>query len=79
LYCSTNTIRIIKENAMAQHILYMAKRRNAHKVLVTIPERKRQVGRPSHKWGYSNLITNVTMITRKSMVMSVAMTNTVPR
>jgi hypothetical protein len=69
LYSPTNTIRIIKENAMARHIAYTAKRRNAQDVLVTIPERKRQLERPRHKWGYSNLVTNVNMITTKSMVM----------
>jgi hypothetical protein len=39
LNCSTVNIRIIKDNSMAGHIAYMAKRRKEQEVLITMLER----------------------------------------
>jgi hypothetical protein len=51
LYLSPNTIRMIKSRKMiwAGHVAQMEKR-NAYRILVGKPERKRPVGRPRHRW-----------------------------
>jgi hypothetical protein len=52
LYSSPNIIRIIKSRRMrwAGHVARMGEKRNAHRILVGKPERKRPLGRPKHRW-----------------------------
>jgi hypothetical protein len=52
LYSSPSTIRIIKSRRMrwAGHVARMRENRNACKLLVEKPERKRPLGRPICRW-----------------------------
>jgi hypothetical protein len=52
LYCSPSIIRIIKSRRMrwAGHVARMGEKRNACRILVGNPERKRTLGRPRRKW-----------------------------
>jgi hypothetical protein len=52
LYSSPSIIRIIKSRRMrwAGHVARMGKKRNAYRLLVGKPERKRLLGRPRRRW-----------------------------
>ena len=52
LCSSPNTIQVIKSRRMrwAGHAAHMGERKPAYRVLVGKPERKRQPGRPKHRW-----------------------------
>jgi hypothetical protein len=52
LYSSPNIIRMIKSRRMrwAGHAGQMWETRNAYRILVEKPERKRPLGRPRRKW-----------------------------
>ena len=52
LYCSPNTIRVIKSRRMrwAGHVARMGERRGVYWVFVGKPEGKRPLGRPRHRW-----------------------------
>jgi hypothetical protein len=52
LYCSQSIIRMIKSRRMrwVGHVTRMEKKRNAYRILVGKPERKRQLGRPRYRW-----------------------------
>jgi hypothetical protein len=52
LYFSPSIIRIIKSRRMswAGHIAQMGEKRNAYRLLVGKPERKRPLGRPRRRW-----------------------------
>ena len=52
LYCSPNTIRVIKSRKMrwAGHVACMGERRGVYRVLVVKPEGKKPLGRPKHRW-----------------------------
>jgi hypothetical protein len=52
LYSSPNIIRIIKSRMMrlAGHVARMGEKRNAYRLLVGKPERKRLLGRPRRRW-----------------------------
>jgi hypothetical protein len=52
LYSSQSIIRIIKSRRMrwAGHVARMGEKRNAYRLLVEKPERKRQLGRPRRRW-----------------------------
>jgi len=52
LYCSPNTIRVIKSRRMrwAWHAARMEDRRGTYSVLVERPEGKMRLGRPRHVW-----------------------------
>jgi hypothetical protein len=52
LYCSLNIIRVIKSRRMrwARNAAHMGERRGAQNVFVGIPEGKRPLGRPRHRW-----------------------------
>jgi hypothetical protein len=52
LYCSPSIIRIIKSRRMrlAGHVARMGEKRNAYRILVGTPERKRPIGRPRRRW-----------------------------
>jgi hypothetical protein len=52
LYCSPNTIRMIKLSRMgwAGHVARVEERKNVYRVLVRNPEGKRPVGTRRHKW-----------------------------
>jgi hypothetical protein len=52
LYSSPSTIRIIKLRRMrwAGHVARIGEKRNAYKLLVGEPERKRPLGRPRRRW-----------------------------
>jgi hypothetical protein len=52
LYSSPSIIRIIKPRRMrlAGHVTRMAEKRNAYRLLVGYPERKRPLGRPRRMW-----------------------------
>jgi hypothetical protein len=52
LYSSPSIIRIIKSRRMrwASHVARMGEKRNAYKLLVGKPERKRPLGRPRRRW-----------------------------
>jgi hypothetical protein len=52
LYCSPNTVRVIKARRMrwAGHVARMGKKRDVYRVLVGKPEGKRPFGRPRHRW-----------------------------
>jgi hypothetical protein len=43
---------MIKSRRMiwAGHVARMGEKRNAHRILVGMPERKRPLGRPRHRW-----------------------------
>jgi hypothetical protein len=51
LYCSPSIIRIIKSRrkSWAEHVARMEKK-NAYRILVGKPERKRPLGRPRRSW-----------------------------
>ena len=52
LYCSPNTVRVIKSRIMrwAGNVVCMWERRGIYRVLVGKPEGKRHHGRPRHRW-----------------------------
>jgi hypothetical protein len=52
LYSSPSIIRMIKSRRMrwAGHVARMMEKRNAYKILVGKPERKRPLGRPRSIW-----------------------------
>jgi len=52
LYCSPNTVRVIKSRRMrrAGHVARMGKGRGVYGVLVGKPEGKRPLGRPRRRW-----------------------------
>jgi hypothetical protein len=52
LYSSPNIVRVIKSRRMrwAGHVTRMGEGRGVYRVLVWRPERKRPLGRPSHRW-----------------------------
>jgi hypothetical protein len=52
LYSSPSIIRIIKSRSMrwAGHVARMGEKRNACRLLVGKPERKRPLGRPRRRW-----------------------------
>jgi len=52
LYCSPNTVRVIKSRRMrwAGHVARMGERRGVYRVLVGKLEGKRQLGRPKRRW-----------------------------
>ena len=52
MYSSRNIIRNLKSRRLrwAGHVARMAYSRNAYRVLVGIPEGKRPLGRPRHRW-----------------------------
>jgi hypothetical protein len=52
LYCSPSIIRIIKSRWIrwAGHVARKGEKRNAYKILVGKPERKRPLGRPRRRW-----------------------------
>ena len=52
LYSSPNIVQVIKSRRMrwAGHVARMGERRGVYRVLVGIPEGKRQLGRPGRRW-----------------------------
>jgi hypothetical protein len=52
LYSSPSIIRIIRSRRMrlAGHVARMVEKRNAYRLLVGKPERKRLLGRPRRRW-----------------------------
>jgi hypothetical protein len=52
LYCSPSIIRIIKARRMrwTWHVARMGEKRNACRLLVGKPERRRPLGRPRRRW-----------------------------
>ena len=52
LYCSPNTVQVIKSRRMrwAGYVARMEEGRGLHKVLVGKPEGKRPLGRPRRRW-----------------------------
>jgi hypothetical protein len=52
LYCSPNTVRVIKSRIMrwAGNVVCMWERRGVYRVLVGKPEGKRHHGRPRRRW-----------------------------
>jgi hypothetical protein len=52
LYSSPSIIRIIKSRRKreAGNVARMGEKRNAYRLLVGKPERKRPLGRPRHRW-----------------------------
>jgi hypothetical protein len=52
LYFSPSIIRIIKSRRIrwAGHVARMGEKRNAYRLLVGRPERKRPLGRPRQRW-----------------------------
>jgi hypothetical protein len=52
LYSSPNIIRIIKSMRMrwVGHVARMEAKRNAYRILLGNPERKRPLGRPRRRW-----------------------------
>jgi hypothetical protein len=52
LYSSPSISRIIKSRRMrwAGHITQMGEKRNAYRLLVGMPDGKRPLGRPRHRW-----------------------------
>jgi hypothetical protein len=55
LYSSRSIIRVIKSRRMrlAGHVAQMGEKKNAYRILVGTPERKRPLGRPRHWWVYN--------------------------
>jgi len=60
LYCSPNTVRVIKSRRMrwAGHVARMGERRGVYRVLVGKPEGRRPIGRPWRRWE-DNIMMNV--------------------
>jgi hypothetical protein len=52
MYSSPNIIRVIKSRRMreAGHVARMRSKRNAYRVFVGTPEKKRQIESPRHRW-----------------------------
>jgi len=52
LYVLPNIVRVVKSRRMrwAGHVARMGEGRGVHRVLVGKPERKRPLGRPTHRW-----------------------------
>jgi hypothetical protein len=52
LYTTTNIVRVIKSRRMrsVELVAHMGGMRNAYKISINKPERKRPLGRPRHKW-----------------------------
>jgi hypothetical protein len=52
LYCSPNTIRVIKSRRLrwAGHVAHTGDRRGVYRVLVGKPERKRPLLKPRRRW-----------------------------
>jgi hypothetical protein len=52
LCCSPSIIRIIKSRRIkwAGHVARMGEKRNAYRILVGKPDRKRPLGRPRRRW-----------------------------
>jgi hypothetical protein len=52
LYSSPSIIKMIKSSTMrlAGHVARMGEKRNAYRILVGKPERKRRLERPRHRW-----------------------------
>jgi hypothetical protein len=52
LYSSPSIIRMIKSRSMrwAEHVARMGEKRNAYRILVGNPERKRPLGRARRRW-----------------------------
>jgi hypothetical protein len=52
LYSSPSIIRIMKSKRMrwAWHVAQMGEKRNAYRLLVGKPERKRPLGKPGRRW-----------------------------
>jgi len=52
LYCSLNIIRVVKSRRIiwAGNVARTGERRDVYRVLVGIPEGKRQLGRPRRRW-----------------------------
>jgi hypothetical protein len=52
VYSSSNIIRRIKSRRMrwAVHVVCMGEMRNVYKILVTMPEGKKPLRRPRHRW-----------------------------
>jgi hypothetical protein len=61
LYSSPSIIRIIKSRRMrwAGHVARMGDKRNAYRLLVGTPERKRRLGRPRRWWVDSTIRTDL--------------------
>jgi hypothetical protein len=55
LYSSPSIIKMIMSKRMrwAGHVARMGERRNAYRILVGKPERRRQLGRPTRRWVYN--------------------------
>jgi hypothetical protein len=55
LYSSPSIIRMIKSRRMSWtgHVAQMGEKRNAYRILVGKPDRKRQLRRPRHRWADS--------------------------
>jgi hypothetical protein len=52
LYSLLNIVRVVKSRRMrwAGHVARIGKDRGMHRVLVEMPEGKRPLGRPRHRW-----------------------------
>jgi hypothetical protein len=52
LYSSPNIIRMVKSRTMrwTEHVAHMGEKRNACRVLMGRPEKKRPLGRPRRRW-----------------------------
>jgi hypothetical protein len=52
MFPSPNIIKMIKSSRMRLegHVARMGERKNAYRILVGKPERKRPLGRPRHRW-----------------------------
>jgi len=52
LYCSPNTVRVIKSRRIrqAEHVARMGERKGVYRALVGKPEGKRPFGKPRRRW-----------------------------
>jgi hypothetical protein len=52
LYSSPNIVRMIKSRRMrwVGHVAHMGEGRGVYRVLVGMPEKKKPLGRPRHRW-----------------------------
>jgi hypothetical protein len=52
MYCSPDVIRMIKSRRMrwSGYVAHMREKRNAYRILLGKPERKRPLGIPGHRW-----------------------------